>query len=326
MNKKGHGVTRPVITASAAGSLFLMGEHSVLQGELAIAGTVDKRITVDLIPRSDKQIFIDSSLGEYQSTLSVLADDERFRFVLCAIRAYLPQLPGGFSLAIMSEFSHEVGLGSSAAVTVACCGALAQWVYGEVDQQRVFATALTVMKEVQNGKGSGADIAACVVGGLAAYRIKPLLIEPLEQVPDIRLLYAGYKMKTPDVIRHVERLSLDQPEVHAKLYAVMGAITEQAVTAIKAADWSKLGALMNTYHGLMDALGVNDSTLSDMVFQLREQGALGAKISGSGLGDCVIGLFGTMDNNSSKMVKTPYENIAVKFCSRGLEVDVTKND
>ncbi|WP_144244201.1 hypothetical protein [Nitrincola sp. A-D6] len=41
----------------------------------------------------------------------------------------------------------------------------------------------------------------------------------------------------------------------------------------------------------MDALGVNDATLAKMLAELRQDPAvLGAKISGSGLGDCVLTL------------------------------------
>ena len=41
----------------------------------------------------------------------------------------------------------------------------------------------------------------------------------------------------------------------------------------------------------MDSLGVSTILLGDMVLDLRkQQGILGAKISGSGLGDCVVGL------------------------------------
>ena len=43
--------------------------------------------------------------------------------------------------------------------------------------------------------------------------------------------------------------------------------------------------------GLMDALGVNNAKLAELVFALRADPKIhGSKISGSGLGDCVVGL------------------------------------
>ena len=48
---------------------------------------------------------------------------------------------------------------------------------------------------------------------------------------------------------------------------------------------------MNVAQGLMDAIGVNNAMLATLVHGLREDPAvLGAKISGSGLGDCVVAL------------------------------------
>ena len=48
---------------------------------------------------------------------------------------------------------------------------------------------------------------------------------------------------------------------------------------------------MNINQGLMDSLGVNNSRLAELVYELREDPNIqGSKISGSGLGDCVVGL------------------------------------
>jgi mevalonate kinase len=68
------------------------------------------------------------------------------------------------------------------------------------------------------------------------------------------------------------------------------------------------------YQGLMDALGVNDLALSDIIYSLRKSEViLGAKISGSGLGDCVIAL-GTDDS-----LALPYEMIPVAVSGVGVE-------
>ena len=48
---------------------------------------------------------------------------------------------------------------------------------------------------------------------------------------------------------------------------------------------------MNIHQGLQSALGVSNSRIEEIVYALREApGIDGAKISGSGLGDCVVGV------------------------------------
>jgi mevalonate kinase len=60
---------------------------------------------------------------------------------------------------------------------------------------------------------------------------------------------------------------------------------------VRKEEWEKLGEIMNIQQGMLDSLGVNTALLGDMVLDLRkQQGILGAKISGAGLGDCVVGL------------------------------------
>ena len=72
---------------------------------------------------------------------------------------------------------------------------------------------------------------------------------------------------------------------------MIGRVTQYALEAASRADWQAVGELMNINQGLMDALGVNNEQLAKLVFALREDpGIMGSKISGSGLGDCVVGL------------------------------------
>ena len=64
---------------------------------------------------------------------------------------------------------------------------------------KLYDAALAVIHTVQNGRGSGTDLAASLYGGLIAYRAAPRELSPLSGAPDIALWYVGYKMKTPDV-------------------------------------------------------------------------------------------------------------------------------
>jgi mevalonate kinase len=63
------------------------------------------------------------------------------------------------------------------------------------------------------------------------------------------------------------------------------------VIAIQEQDWLELGFLFNEQQKCMKSLGVSDDHLDSLIAELRAQpNILGAKISGSGLGDCVIGV------------------------------------
>ena len=273
------------------GSLMLMGEHAVLHDHLAIAMAAANYVEISLEPRVDQRIRIDSALAQYTSELGQLNEEPKLSFVLAAIRQQQPQLNSGFDLSIRSEFSHTVGLGSSAAVTAGVVALLAKYCGEELEPEALFERALAVVHQVQGGRGSGTDLVASIFGGLVAYRVEPREIRRLPGLPPVDLYYVGYKMKTPEVIARVEAFANRAPELYQQIYRLMGQTSEAAEAAINTADWSLLGQLMNSYAGLMDALGVCDSNLAQLQFKLRESAqVLGAKISGSGLGDSVIAL------------------------------------
>ncbi|UTW05272.1 GHMP kinase [Amphritea atlantica] len=300
---------------------MLMGEHAVLFGQRALACAVDKRITVELSPRADRIVTIDSALAQYRSNLDALRPEPELSFVLSAIERQSAQLSTGFDLQIRSEFSHTVGLGSSAAVTAAVVTALQAFIGNDCDDsQALFTEALAVVHQVQDGRGSGTDLVAAVFGGVVGYTVGSADVAPrikrLQGIPAISLYYVGYKMKTPDVLKRVEGFAAHSPELYDGLYRLMGQTTEQAEQAVDSADWSQFGRLMNIYQGLMDALGVNDRQLAEIIYTLRsEPEVLGAKISGSGLGDCVLAL-GCPAN-----LQLAYEQIPVTVSAEGVTVE-----
>lgn len=302
------------IRVSAPGSIMLMGEHAVLRGALAIACAVNRYIHIELVPRSDRQVHLISALGEYRADLDNLTPHDELQFAVCAIEQWRGRLPGGIDIRIESEFSHKVGLGSSAAVVAALTHALDLYAETALGKEQLFDEALRTIHKVQNGRGSGTDLAASLYGGVIAYRVDPRELIPLKGLPALSLWYVGYKMKTPAVLELVEQKTARFPELYAELDRLMESCSLKARDAIDQSDWSALGELMNLYQGLMDALGVNDANLSALVFGLRSvDGILGAKISGSGLGDCVVAL------GEGRPKGLLYEEIPVAVSARGTE-------
>lgn len=276
------------ITATAPGSLMLLGEHAVLHGHPALVCAIDRSIRVRLTPRADNLLTINSALGQYESSLDVLADHPSFRFVLQAIRQNTA-LPGGFDLAIESEFSSDIGFGSSAAVTVATHAALAHFCGCPFDRKALFSAALKTVHAVQ-GRGSGADLAAAVFGGVVGYTTKPSF-DPVALSLPLTAVYCGYKTPTPVVIRRVEALRTADPQKFEQIYEEIGRSALRAVESLRAHDFDGFGAVLNRNQELMDAMGVNTPELAEIVAALQHSdGVYGAKISGSGMGDCAVGI------------------------------------
>lgn len=284
-------------SVSVPGSLMLMGEHAVLYGKQAIVCAVDKRLHMNLIPNTSTIITIqDTRLGTLSQELNALQVQAPFVFVLQAIKLFADKIPSGFTLEINSEFSSVIGFGSSAAVTVATVSILAQWLNIPLSPDQIFQMAKDVVITVQ-GFGSGADVAASVFGGVISYSMCATgertrkHIDTLQLIPNFTAIYCGYKTPTPEVIKRVHTAEQREPKKFADLFAQMHECVLQAQTAIQQSNWPLLGNLFNEHQQLQSAIGTSNELLDQLVHLLNAQPAIyGAKISGSGLGDCVIGL------------------------------------
>jgi hydroxymethylglutaryl-CoA reductase len=72
------------------------------------------------------------------------------------------------------------------------------------------------------------------------------------------------------------------------MFKGIDAVTGQAIGALKHNDLERLGELMNVCQGLLNGLQVSSWELEEMIQIARENGALGAKLTGGGGGGSMI--------------------------------------
>lgn len=277
--------------AFAPGKLFLLGEHAVLQGYPAIVCAIDRYIHVTLTQRPDKKILITSSLGQHNTHLDTLCVQKPFEFVLSAITLFQEKLSHGFELQISAEFPDNIGFGSSAAVTVATLKVLATSIGLPLSKMSQLTLAKQITLLAQQGMGSGADIAASVYGGVLYFDPTTLEVRQLLTHPPLTVLYTGYKTRTPEVIEQVKKLFSQRPKALLEIYQALGELVPEGAKALEDANWKKLGLIFKQAQTLLCSLGVSDEKTNALVSKLENfPGIWGAKLSGSGLGDCVIGV------------------------------------
>jgi mevalonate kinase len=299
---------------------MILGEHAVLQGKRALVCAINRRIRVVLreVSRTgpgDAVVEIESALGHYCEPVSELPVHSGFRFVLEAIRSVRARIPGSFVLRIESDFSSTIGFGSSAAVTVAVHAALHRWIYGaELAPESLFEAALKTVHAVQ-GRGSGADVAASVLGGMVQFSTAPTFRVVPVAVP-LTAVFCGYKVPTAEVIQRVEGLRRQDPVTYERLYEEMDRSAVLATEALERGDLAAFGALINRNQTLMDQLGVNTAELAQIVEALQhDSGLYGAKISGSGMGDCAVGIGRALDYSLA------FDRYDLEVSPNGVKVD-----
>lgn len=314
----------------APANSMILGEHSVVYGHPAIACALNQFIHIDWQSRPDREIHIHSALAEHITNIQSLLTQEQaihpqLKFVCHALAAFADRLPFGLTIRIHSEFSSTIGLGSSAAVLAAMLSGLNQITQQQKSTLELFAIGHSLILKIQ-GRGSATDLAASLNGGVIYFQPhsgqQPLEIKSLTQLNQdfpVTLIYAGYKTPTAEVLGLVADKWQTRPAALAALYQQMGQTTLAAFKALQQENLSLFYSLFKTYQDLMAQLGVSDATLSLLIEALSGCPSIqAAKISGSGLGDCVIGL-GSLENcpDSSKNILDGYQQLQVNITLQG---------
>ena len=267
-----------MITMSAPGKLMLFGEHAVVFGEPCIVTAVDQRLSVT---------------AEKNSRISINAPQvKETKFVDRAVHAFFSKYSKNsrVRLTISSQFSHQVGFGSSSAVTVATLRALSLFFNVPMSDREIFDVAYHVTLDIQ-GVGSGFDIAAATYGGSLYFKKGGSTIDPLS-LSGIPLVvgYTGVKADTPNLVREVAEKQKKYPEKVNKIFIAIGKLVEEARTRMQAGEWERVGKLMDFNQEYLRDLGVSSEKLEALIGAAKKAGAWGAKLSGAGGGDCMIAL------------------------------------
>jgi len=294
---------------------MILGEHAVLHGRRALVGAVNRRIGVSMRRRDDRTITIQSPLGRWTGEIDEADASGPLRFVLAVLTSPPKAEQTGLDVEITSDVPATVGLGSSAAVTVASLAALHGLGGRAIRPDALHREATSVIRAVQ-GLGSGADAAASVFGGILRYQTDPVLVHSLKHTLDATLVYSGAKTPTPEVVRFVESRRSGDPARFERIFDQIDRSIDDAVHAIEVDDRQALGGILSRNHETMSEMGVSNEALDDIMARLlTEPCVYGAKISGSGQGDCALAI-GSFD-----AAEWPYECIPVSFAKEGVCID-----
>jgi len=275
------------------GKVILFGEHFVVYGLPAIASAIGSKTTA-FVRRTETPGFhlIDDRL-EIPGYKAEKKEEQKKSidniFTFCGID---PEKQG-LEIKFVGDLVAASGIGASAASCAALSRALNDEFNLGFDNEKINAAAYEGEKGY-HGTPSGIDNTAATYGGLIWFKRNlqggPNVIEKLKMKEPVEIVIAntGVTASTSKVVAEVKQRREEQ---HKKFDQIFGNYRQLVVKARKALienRLEKLGKLMDENQELLRQIDVSSSELENLINIAMNQGALGAKLTGTGRGGNMV--------------------------------------
>ena len=286
-------MTKKVGVGQAHSKIILIGEHAVVYGYPAISlPLLEVEVTCKVVPaESPWRLYEEDTLS-----MAVYASLEHLNIKDACIRCQID-----------SAIPEKRGMGSSAAISIAAIRAVFDYYQAELTHH-VLEILVNRAEMIAHMNPSGLDAKTCLSDQPIRF-IKNVGFTELKTDLSAYLVIAdtGVYGHTREAIQVVQSKGKDAlPFLHA-----LGELTQQAEDAIRQKDAEGLGQILSQAHLHLKEIGVSSPEADSLVETALSYGALGAKMSGGGLGGCIIALVATLDQ-AQELAKRLEEKGAVQ--------------
>lgn len=316
-------------SASAPGRVCFAGEDLDWIIGPSLLGAINLRTTVHvrrIDPQNRHIILRSASPFNFETTIPIdkigQYKGEVMDYSQAAIKILLEQ---GFlsqvcpiEINVSTTLPAKAGLSSSAAVSVATLAALNDFFDLKIPTDQICGLAYLIEKEELATGAGQMDFYPCGLGGLIyidSSSVPPNPIEKYTLPPEYEIIVADTMTprNTKDVI-HMKRQRYSDREASILTYIKL---TNEAVQQMRTilstsqSDISEFGKNIVLCHEyLRDNMKVSTQLLEACVDVCLEAGAIGAKLTGTGMGGCMFALVHTDD---AERVKNALKNLQVEI-------------
>ena len=265
-------MTKKVGVGQAHSKIILIGEHAVVYGYPAISlPLLEVEVTCKVVPATSPWR---------------LYEEDTLSMAVYAALEYLNIKEACIRCEIDSAIPEKRGMGSSAAISIAAIRAVFDYYQAELPHDAL-EILVNRAEMIAHMNPSGLDAKTCLSDQPIRF-IKNVGFTELEMDLSAYLVIAdtGVYGHTREAIQVVQNKGKDAlPFLHA-----LGELTQQAEDAIRRKDAEGLGKILSQAHSHLKEIGVSSPEADHLVETALNHGAMGAKMSGGGLGGCIIAL------------------------------------
>lgn len=280
---------REKVIEKAHGKLILSGEHIVVYNKPAIAIPFPLIIRAE-VSEKPGEISISSKLftgilSDMPENMKGLSECIHRCFKMCN------QPKEGVHIDIISDIPEGRGLGSSAASAMAVIKGIFKFFHQPLSEENLFSL-VELSETYAHGKPSGIDMMAVASQGPILYQKQEKKVMPLIPPCAFPVIVAdtGQVGDTKKAVEHVNALKIQKPSYFYQTIEQMEEIVIKVKEAVLEGNLTQLGSLLIINHEKLKKLNVSNSVLDYLVEVALKAGALGAKLTGGGMGGCIIAL------------------------------------
>jgi mevalonate kinase len=282
-------------TGKGYGKTILFGEHFVVYGLPSIVSALGAYTTTDV-----KVVNGNGWTVNDQRPTTPGYKEQKHTEAMQAIANIINHLKVDtenqrIEISFAGDLIAASGVGASAAQCTSLARALSETFNLNLDDEKINEAAYEGEK-AYHGTPSGIDNTASTYGGLiwfvrnlgAGKNTMDLLQSPRKML--LVIANSGITASTTEVVADVRRLREENPEKIEKIFGKYKKLAEAARKALLEGDIATIGGLMNQNHKMLQQITVSGEINDELVEIALENGAIGAKLTGTGRGGLVIGL------------------------------------
>lgn len=274
------------------GKIILLGEHAVVYGRRAIAAPVQLAIQARVEEAREGIELIIPRWGVEQRLDVSARHPQSFARSMRQVLDELELNDRGMRIEVFPNVPRAMGLGGSAALAVAVIRALdARFSLG-LDDERINALAFECEK-IAHGTPSGIDNTLATFGQFMLYRSGETPTREVIEVPEplpMVIGMSGVESLTARTVARVREAWKKNPALYERIFDEIDTLVGNGLDALKTGDHETLGEMMNVCQGLLNAMQVSSWELEELIQVARNNGAVGAKLTGGGGGGSIIAL------------------------------------
>lgn len=278
---------------SSPGKLMLFGEHAVVYDRHCLVAAINERLEISMEKIPEKKLVIDLDSVHHEIKIADIDLNnlhEIFKFIDAITYNFNAkfQIHEGIKIKVLKHFSSDYGFGSSAAITAAVSkGFFALFEKKHTDHE-LFDLGYKSILDAQR-VGSGFDLAASLFGGIVFFKTAGKEIKKISQDVEFITCYTGIKASTAKIVIELkEKIKKNQSQFDKYFDDIEKIVFAAEKELIGKNDREVLGKLMNDNQEILRKIGVSSDRIDTLLDVAIKNGAYGGKISGAGVGDCII--------------------------------------